>query len=236
MRSFLPFAALLGVALVLGCQDVGTGPDGLVPQFDKKGTGDCADKPHNVHCHDDDVVVEGGDPSYTVTHDVSFLTVTNPITDGRSGGKKGTAVSIGHALDRKPAVLSQGFIDKIQALSGLDDDDIDACFGDGAVGLSAQFRARNGYVEGQYYFLAKGTDGEAGADVLYSLDLTGGANGDVAPDLEDGMTTIDWDKEGIFFRQGSVPACVGDGSQGRLNVTLTLTESITIAVTPEPTP
>ena len=40
MRRFLPFAALLGVALVLGCQDVGTGlvePDGLVPQFAKGG-------------------------------------------------------------------------------------------------------------------------------------------------------------------------------------------------------
>ena len=35
MRRFFPFAALLGVALVLGCQDVGTGPDGLVPQFAK---------------------------------------------------------------------------------------------------------------------------------------------------------------------------------------------------------
>ena len=35
MRRFFPFAALLGVALVLGCQDVGTGPDGLVPQFKK---------------------------------------------------------------------------------------------------------------------------------------------------------------------------------------------------------
>ena len=33
MRRFLPLAALVGVALVLGCQDVGTGPDGLVPQF-----------------------------------------------------------------------------------------------------------------------------------------------------------------------------------------------------------
>ena len=30
MRRFFPFAALLGVALVLGCQDVGTGPDGLL--------------------------------------------------------------------------------------------------------------------------------------------------------------------------------------------------------------
>ena len=37
MCRFLPFAALLGVALVLGCQDVGTGPDGLVPQFAKGG-------------------------------------------------------------------------------------------------------------------------------------------------------------------------------------------------------
>ena len=37
MRRFLPFAALLGVAFVLGCQDVGTGPDGLVPQFGKGG-------------------------------------------------------------------------------------------------------------------------------------------------------------------------------------------------------
>ena len=39
MRRFLPFAALLGVALVLGCQDVGTGPDGLVPQFKRGGNG-----------------------------------------------------------------------------------------------------------------------------------------------------------------------------------------------------
>ena len=36
MRRFLPFAALVGVALVLACQDVGTGPvgpDGLESQF-----------------------------------------------------------------------------------------------------------------------------------------------------------------------------------------------------------
>ena len=38
MRSFFPFAALIGVALVLGCQDVGTGvvaSDGAGPQFQK---------------------------------------------------------------------------------------------------------------------------------------------------------------------------------------------------------
>ena len=41
MRSFLPFAALLGVALLLGCQDLGSGPvgpDGLVPQFTHKNS------------------------------------------------------------------------------------------------------------------------------------------------------------------------------------------------------
>ena len=36
MRRFLPLAALLGVAFVLGCQDLApVGPDGLVPQFGK---------------------------------------------------------------------------------------------------------------------------------------------------------------------------------------------------------
>ena len=42
MRRFFPFAALLGAAFVLGCQDVGTGvvgPDGLEPQFARKGKG-----------------------------------------------------------------------------------------------------------------------------------------------------------------------------------------------------
>ena len=61
MRSSLPFAALLGVALFLGCQDVGTGPDGLVPQFDKKDNtpGRCqGEDPVNGHCHGGDA----GDP------------------------------------------------------------------------------------------------------------------------------------------------------------------------------
>ena len=42
MRRFFPFAALLGVALVLGCQDLGTGavgPDGLEPQFARGSKG-----------------------------------------------------------------------------------------------------------------------------------------------------------------------------------------------------
>ena len=48
--------ALLSAVFILGCQDQGSGPvgpEGLVPQFDKKGTGDCAPKVDNVHCHGD---------------------------------------------------------------------------------------------------------------------------------------------------------------------------------------
>ena len=55
MRSFLPFAALFGVAFVLGCQDVGTGPDALVPQFDKP-TSNCKNPDSAGHCHEDDAV------------------------------------------------------------------------------------------------------------------------------------------------------------------------------------
>ena len=51
MCRFLPFAALLGVALVLGCQDVATGPDGLVPQF----AVDCSNaRPNHPKCPDSD--------------------------------------------------------------------------------------------------------------------------------------------------------------------------------------
>ena len=35
MRRFLPFAALLGVAFVLGCQDLGTGPVGLTHHLEE---------------------------------------------------------------------------------------------------------------------------------------------------------------------------------------------------------
>ena len=54
MRRFLPFAALLGVALVLGCQDLApVGPDGLVPQFDKPRSF-CENPTDGGHCHDDE--------------------------------------------------------------------------------------------------------------------------------------------------------------------------------------
>ena len=66
MRRFLPFAALIGVALVLGCQDVGTGPVGPDrPQFDKP-------TPNHDHGDDGDLLFD-----VTLTGNVSsFGTVT----------------------------------------------------------------------------------------------------------------------------------------------------------------
>ena len=67
MRRFLPFAALLGVAFVLGCQDVGTGPDGLVPQFDRPVTNNTnCDPPVDGHCHDDAEPPTGDGPHIAV--------------------------------------------------------------------------------------------------------------------------------------------------------------------------
>ena len=222
MRRFFPFAALLGVAFVLGCQDVGTGvvaSNGPGPQFAKPN---CETDPTHSSCKDGDSE-PADDPSYTVTHnvDVDFLTA-DPIGDGRPGaGKQGTSVRIGHAQDRKRAVLMDAFVAQLPGLPDkcfprdLDDD------GNRTVGLTALFRARQSEVTGYYYFQAYGTDGST--PVLYSLDLSGDAGGDpVGPD-QGATTTVTWDSDGIFYRQGGdgdVPACVGAGTQGRVNVTI----------------
>ena len=97
MRRFLPFAALLGVALVLGCQDVGTGPDGLVPQF-KKDKG-CPDSGH-PSCGKDDKVTE--DAAYTVTNSGDITTNPSSIMNGTAAGPKGgTSIDIGNVFDLK---------------------------------------------------------------------------------------------------------------------------------------
>jgi len=84
--------AFLSAVFILGCQDQGPlGPDALVPQFDKKGIGDCTD-PINGHCHGDD----GSDPvDATFTADFGGLLFVaedgGGIIDrlvGPHGGKK----------------------------------------------------------------------------------------------------------------------------------------------------
>ena len=82
MRRFLPFAALLGVALVLGCQDLApVGPDGLEPQFDKP-TFNCEDPNPAGHCHEDDAVPQRFTVTVTDATDISGSGVTTPVSGG----------------------------------------------------------------------------------------------------------------------------------------------------------
>ena len=72
--------ALLSAVFILGCQDQGAGPvgpDGLVPQFDKAGTGNCRKMPHDVHCHDGG---ELGDALFNVTVMISGETAGEGTT------------------------------------------------------------------------------------------------------------------------------------------------------------
>ena len=71
--------------LLLGCQEQGAGPVG--PEFDKKGRGDCAPKPHNVHCHDDDDGGGGGGgEAVQVNLEGSMSTVNLDATIGNNLG------------------------------------------------------------------------------------------------------------------------------------------------------
>ena len=62
--------AFLVAAFMWGCQEQGSspvGPDGLGPQFDKKGSGDCFPKPHQEHCHNGDGG-KGGKVKFTLVN------------------------------------------------------------------------------------------------------------------------------------------------------------------------
>ena len=96
--------ALLSAVFILGCQDVGTGPvgpDGLVPQFDKK---DFTPKrceggvdPADGHCHGDDA----GDPVV----DPGTLFISGPIgagVDCRDGATKTDGSSKGTVNFNQP--------------------------------------------------------------------------------------------------------------------------------------
>ena len=91
MRSFLPFAALLGVALVLGCQDLGSGPVGPDgPQFDKPVAGNpSCDDPISGHCHDDDGDTGGNTNTGSITL-ADGMTGTTGITKIGDTSKKFT--------------------------------------------------------------------------------------------------------------------------------------------------
>jgi hypothetical protein len=62
--------AVLGLAFACSESPTEVATDDLAPQFDKKGTGDCETKPHNVHCHGEDPAPPP--PSEQVDFDITF--------------------------------------------------------------------------------------------------------------------------------------------------------------------
>ena len=73
--------ALLSAALVLGCQDMGSGPvgpDGLVPQFDKPRSF-CKNPTDGCHCHDDEEPTEV--PRYRIRLTGKIFSVGSNIED-----------------------------------------------------------------------------------------------------------------------------------------------------------
>ena len=94
MRRFIPFAALLGVAFVLGCQDLGTGvvaSDGPGPQFAQGGKGKGGGG-------------GGGTGSITLSDGMIGTTLSSQITNN---GKKFTIyapVDAGHPITMKLSV------------------------------------------------------------------------------------------------------------------------------------
>ena len=126
--------ALLSAVFILGCQDLGSGPvgpDGLVPQFDKKGTGDCELPGHNVHCHGDDGDTGGDDPGspfYQYTFTSSVITTLPSTAIGVRGSPSGKQVYLSCGVEEcadELLKLSKGLL--------LDNSDTerDLCFGDG---------------------------------------------------------------------------------------------------------
>ena len=153
MRSFLPFAALLGVALLLGCQDVGTGPDGLVPQFDKP-------VPGSSHEHGGGGDDDQGTFAVTFSQDV----IGDGVLLGPHGGKNGLQQEHNVPVDLP---LSLSFQDKVIGNGAT-------CFGtqDIASGMQVSQVTPSNTEDAviRFFFDAKGTDG---TDVNYGLTVLG---------------------------------------------------------------
>ncbi len=168
MRRFLPFAALIGVALVLGCQDVGTGPDGLVPQFGKPDA-------NGNHDHGGDDGGDGDNPGspfyeYTFAGDIT----TEPATPGAKG--EGRLDVYLHSCCIDPNVVDLEELDLSRLL--MDVPDAKMCFGGGPFPglrgihwLSTNNQVVN-EVEARFLFDAKDKDDNP---IRYRLTLDGNA-------------------------------------------------------------
>ncbi|MCH7565626.1 MAG: hypothetical protein IH968_17575 [Gemmatimonadetes bacterium] len=193
MRRFLSFAALFGVALVLGCQDVGTGPEAPTPLFVKVPT--------------------TGSSTYTVTHSGDVTTDPSPITGRKGVGKKSRQVDVGGHGSTDAIVFSDPFAD------GLGDS-LGRCFPRTAAnnptnplkfsGALRPDKQNPSKIIGQYFFNAFGTDGTT--EFKYELLLTGTLTGDPFPPDPTKLSTVTWDGAGAAEMKTEGK---GKGSKGK---------------------
>ena len=171
MRSFLPFSALLGVALVLGCQDLGTGPvepDGLVPQFAKKN---CKGTDHPPPCGKDD-----GDPppppadaTFKATFTLDVTGMASPLFGPQGGKKLLSGGGVGQPL------ISLAFNAFLQAANGYSGGEGAKCFPAGDYGgILGIFQKTPGSNEAIIHYNFTGKDKVNGdTDIVYALLLRG---------------------------------------------------------------
>ena len=163
MRRFLPFATLLGVAFLLGCQDPGSGPVGLEPpQFDKSGSVCAGHCPHN---DDDDQT------KFKVTLQADCATGACDVTgEGFLLGPDG----------KKEGLQQEHNVDVFLNLSSFFQGDVTgngtACFGTGqpfSAGMQISQEKPGdppGNANIQFFFKAEGTDNSPVNYVLQLLD------------------------------------------------------------------
>ena len=173
--------ALLSVVFILGCQDLGpVGPDGLVPQFDKKGTaGDlCPGGIQNVgpfrdakgHCHGDDEP----DPVEDATFTADF---TGPDVDGvadpLSGPQSGKKKLSGGGVHQPDILLT--FTTFLQTANGYTGEEGANCFPAGVYGGSMGiFQNTPGSDEAIIHYNFDGQDKvNEGTVIRYALLLRG---------------------------------------------------------------
>ena len=237
--------ALLSAVLILGCQDVATGPDGLVPQFDKKGfpNPNCEMPDTKGHCHGDEdpgTVPTPAAPFVEISHITGDIaTVTDPITV--DSGRKDTQISFGGpGIYAEQIVLSENFV---KSQPGWGTGDRSVCFEDKNGnrtwgGLSAGAREGKGARVDDvgeaivsYYFVALGIDGET--PLGYALEVTGTFTTSVpgaafVPGVNE-YTTVTWDGGLMWVNNGGDgQGCVGGGGKQSVLKTVTVGGTVTI--------
>ena len=152
--------ALLSAVFILGCQDQGFSPVepvDLGPAFDKKGSGDCAIKPHNLHCHGDPEPDPDPPPTFTVTFD---------------GDITGEGVFLGQSKGVTeifaPVELAQLSLDFSQSFQGKFVGGVN-CFGEGLSGERGNIDQERSFPL-RFRFIAKDKNGD-GTDIFYLMVL-----------------------------------------------------------------